>query len=259
MKSVFVIRLLLATVPLAPFALGHTEQDAPKGAKALFYDATSTAKVVPTSAKSDVPSPSARRDSQGVSPSPGQKAFGLCYWLELVHPQGGAPVRVTEQRMFRSGERIRLHFQSNVDGRIRLLQLGSSGTATLLFPDPEKGLGNDLLRAGEDRILPAESAWFRFDNNPGTEELLLFFARETEQLPSSIKPQMDKESTRHIVDVAETISGSKDLVVEVDAAPPGPGADARTPISPSSASGASFVVNRDGQQPIVIKIHLKHQ
>ena len=74
----------------------------------------------------------------------------------------------------------------------------------------------------------------------------------------SIKPEMDKESTRHIVSVADTMSGGKDLVVEVDTAPLGP-ADARTPVSPSSASGASFVVDRSGRQTVVVKIRLKHQ
>lgn len=96
-------------------------------------------------------------------------------------------------------------------------------------------------------------------NKPSTQELLLFFARTADQLPTSIRPSMDSASTRIIVAAADRIGGSKDLVLEVDSAPPGSGVDARTPIGPSPATGASFVVNRSGQQPVVVKIRLKHQ
>lgn len=103
---------------------------------------------------------------------------GIRHWIELLPAEGIAPAvsqRVTEQRVFRSGERIRLHFETNVAGHITLIAGGSSGRRQKLFPLAAAGLGDDRLEAYTPRILPAENAWIRFDDQPAEERIEVYF------------------------------------------------------------------------------------
>src|SRR5689334_6040207 len=154
------------------------------GVKDLFYDPAQASTV---SVKVPVP-PRPPANSRGTQTPPALKPVarrsvnlpaenstkvdnknrGLHYWIEL-EDQGGEGYYVSDQYVFRSGQRIRLHFVSNTSGRILLIQMGASGTSSLLFPDLSKGVSDNRLKVGEDRVLPGESFWFRFDSNPGTE------------------------------------------------------------------------------------------
>lgn len=170
--------------------------------------------------------------------------LGLSYWIELVG-QDGKGQQVTDNRIFRSGEKIRLHFRSNADGNIALLQLGSSGTSSVLFPDPSKGLDDSRISAREDRILPTESAWFRFDNTPGTEKILVVFARSQEEMNIfSIRPFMDAAATKAVLETVDDIRGGKDLILETE--------------TEEASEIGGYGVNLAGK-PVVMEIQLKHQ
>ena len=185
-------------------------QEPVQGAKELFYDPVG-AGATRVSPGAQAPSsgtgrpqparPLVRRDGNGrrtvsLPPNPEARAtptaLGISYWIELQGASGGPGQQVTERHVFHSGERIRLHFRSNSDGNIALIQLGSSGTSQILFPDPEKGLADSRLAADQDKVLPQDSAWFRFDDKPGTERLIVLFARNHEEprpLPSAAEPE----------------------------------------------------------------------
>jgi hypothetical protein len=170
--------------------------------------------------------------------------LGLSYWIELVGEDGRGQ-QVTDNRIFRSGEKIRLHFRSNADGNIALIQLGSSGTSSVLFPDSTKGLKDSRISAGEDRILPTESAWFRFDNTPGTEKILVIFARSQQELDTfSIRPSMDATATKAVAKNVNAIRGGKDLILETE--------------TEKVSEIGSYGVNLAGK-PVVMEIELKHQ
>ncbi len=170
--------------------------------------------------------------------------LGLSYWIELVG-QDGKGQQVTENRIFKSGERIRLHFRTNGDGNIALIQLGSSGTSSVLFPDPAKGLGDSRITAGEDRILPTDSAWFRFDDTQGTEKVLVLFAKSPEELDTfSIRPTMDATATMAVLRTADGIRGSKDLILETE--------------TEKVSEIGTYGVNLAGK-PVVMEIQLRHQ
>jgi hypothetical protein len=169
------------------------------------------------------------------------KSCGIHYWIELEEPGR----YVSDQQVFHSGQRIRLHFVSNADGRILLLQLGASGTSTLLFPDPRKELTDNRLKAGEDRILPSDAHWFRFDANAGTERLLVLFARDAAELESfPVKPQMGPVETRAVLQTASRIAGSKDLVIETE--------------TRTAAEVGTYGVNLKGE-PVILEISLLHR
>ena len=233
--SIWIVLSLLATA-----TTGASEPR--KGAKELFYDPGGgrTLSVNPAPPPAEFDS-SIREVSRRPPPitdqSPSQ--LGLSYWIELVEADGDAGHRVTEQRIFQTGERIRLHFMSNRDGRISLLQAGPTGKPTMLFPDPGKRLIHNALRAGEERILPNASAWFRFDQNTGEERIFAVFAADQQQLDSTLRPAAQGQTL-----LASVRSGSKDLVLEVD--------------TESAAEVGTYAVNTAGQ-PIVLEIVLMHE
>lgn len=250
------LNLLLLAILLAGGAAAET---AGSGAKELFYDPadrniTNVSQPRPASPRPASPRPSGqpvrratpvRLDSQGrrLANEP-QKALGLSYWIELVEADGRG-TQVTTERIFRSGERIRLHFRSNAEGHIALIQMGSSGTSSVLFPDPEKALRDDRLAPNQDRVLPSEGYWFRFDDQPGTERLLVLFSRSESELDSfPVRPAMDAKATVALLQRTGEIQGSKDLVVE-------------TEIRAASEIG-TYGVNLSGK-PVVLEIVLKHQ
>jgi hypothetical protein len=158
------------------------------------------------------------------------------YYVELIKPDGEA-LRVTTNRVFHSGERIRLHVESNTPGRLVLTQHRTDGTARVLFPDVRVRGGDNHIDANVDAVLPspADSSWFRFDDKPGTERLTLVL------LPSSSEPKirpsavvadgrredctsaimaggkdLDVELAQTLARCADRAAGSKDLVLETD-------------------------------------------
>jgi hypothetical protein len=249
---------LIAVLLLSGTANGN--QTPIPGAKELFYDPaadslSSGSSVTKPVHKADgknlggtqtAPTGSPlRRSVQKVLKSGNQKILGLSYWIELEGPKGQPATEVTTQRIFRSGERIRLHFRSNAEGQIALLQLGSSGNSSFLFPDEEKGLRDTSLVADQDRILPDATKWFTFDSHPGTERLLAIFAKSKADVDSlSVGPAMDSKATEGVLQTAEKQKGSKDLVIETE--------------TRNASEIGTYGVTRSGK-PVILEIELKHE
>lgn len=252
---------LIALALCGPTAARAVDGSVP-GAKDLFYDPSHGSAVsvqVPESPKPVSPSPAPRKiDRAGASKTSTHRPVvvsatsakisvnrsrGLHYWIELEEPGGGS--YVSDQYIFRSGQRIRLHFVSNTDGRILLIQVGASGTSSLLFPSPAKGVTDNHLKAGEARVLPGESYWFRFDSNPGTERLLAVFARdETELQRFPVKPEMGPGETKELIASVGRVQGSKDLVIETE--------------TRTASEVGTYGVNLKGE-PVILEILLQHR
>jgi hypothetical protein len=67
---------------------------------------------------------------------------------------------------FKSGDKIRLRLATNFDGYVSVLNIGSSGRVTLLYP--VNGLNNRVLPT-TDFAIPQGNNWIVFDNQKGTE------------------------------------------------------------------------------------------
>ena len=268
------LRLLVLAVLLCTGNVAGSEDPA-NGAKELFYDplggrvtsalppgaptpapppgppapAAPSTKAPPAQPSAPRPkrpaAPAGRRKIVKVSNPASQKLLGLSYWIELVDPQGGTGQQVTDQRVFKSGERIKIHFSSNADGQIALLQMGASGGASLLFPDTAKGLTDSRITAGQDRVLPGGSHTLRFDEKAGTERLLVVFARRQEDVDAlPIGPTMDPKAAQAVLQTAENLRGSKDLIVETE--------------TQSVSEVGTYGVNLSGK-PVILEIALKHE
>jgi hypothetical protein len=242
------INLALMLVLAAGSTLAQSDEQ--KGAKELFFDpAQSIAAAARPGAAAPPRAPqfdaSGRRVPHSTDPNR-LKILGLSYWIELADAAGTPIGPVTDERTFVSGDRIRLHFRSNSDGRVLLVQLGSSGTSSVLFPDPAKGLVENRLRAREDQVLPSPARWFKFDKTAGTETLLVLFARSQVDLDRSFptRPVMDAEQTGALLELVNDAIGRKDLVIETE--------------TQEAAEVGTYAVSTAGK-PFILQVVLKHR
>ena len=75
---------------------------------------------------------------------------------------------------FRSGDRIRLRLVTNFDGYVSIVNLGSTGQINLLYP---YNGAEPRVRPSRDIQIP-QSDWIKFDNNEGTEQLLIVMSKQ---------------------------------------------------------------------------------
>lgn len=76
---------------------------------------------------------------------------------------------------FRSGDKIRLRLQTNFDGYVSLINVGSTGEVRFLFP--YEGANNRLVPSSGIQI-PGPEAWIVFDDKVGTENLTVVMSKE---------------------------------------------------------------------------------
>ncbi|MGA8810261.1 MAG: DUF4384 domain-containing protein [Thermoanaerobaculia bacterium] len=170
-----------------------------------------------------------------------ENSFGLTYWIEVNDASGAPAEKASDQRVFKSGDRIRLHFKATANGTVSIIQIAADGTSTVLFPNAARHLSDDILLAGVERPLPSEKSWFKFDENAGTETLLVLFARNRAELDRRFptRPEMDARTTAILIETAKSASGSKGLTLDPD--------EAESTLSNSTGA------------PLIMAINLKHQ
>jgi len=86
-------------------------------------------------------------------------------------------IEVSSNSVFQSGDHIRLGLLANEPGYIYVIQQGSSGAWSPLFPPPGSADAANKIRAGEFQIFPDGTHNFAFDRTPGDERLYVIFSR----------------------------------------------------------------------------------
>lgn len=198
---------------------------------------------------------------------------GLQYWIELK--RAGKVLNVSNKFAFKSGDKIRIHVKSNIDGYAYVLLVeGSRGEQSILFPDPQFH-DNNRISSNRDIPIPGEG-YLAFDQNPGTEKLVLLLSRTQMDAAKYIA---DKAKTR--VQIAAVPNGSKDLipgsVVLAYAEQDGNASDlAKPPQKPqnqpaptdnaetnkviaSSESAVTTLVQKNPQEVLAVDVALMHQ
>jgi len=106
--------------------------------------------------------------------------------LKVELSRGGKVRMVSPDRTFRSGDRIRFHLSLNFEGYLAVINSGSSGRLTRLYP--YIGAPNPV-HASAELTVPGNEAWFVFDQTPGTEEVTFVMSKdpiyELDDLPVS--------------------------------------------------------------------------
>ena len=177
--SVGLVAALSLMSPLASRAeLGSGSDDEMSGAKGLFFEQL-------------------EKPSQNLN-------TGIRYSIELK--RNGKTQRVSNKFQFRTGDSIRFHVTSNINGfAYILLSSGSRGEQSVLFPDESTKETNRVER-GKEYVMPGKG-FLTFDENPGTEKLTLLLSRS----PINASAYMQKHD-RPVTMIASAETGAKDLV-----------------------------------------------
>jgi len=217
--------------------------DAPRGARALFYDDSSGATVA---TRATTVRKATRKEAPKVTPT------GLKYYLEQLRANGEL-LRVNANKVFYSGERFRLKVESNVGGRLAVVQSQDGGRAERLFPDMRIRGGDDHIKAHVVTALPSDRGWFRFDDRPGEVRLLVMVTPEpAPQRRSPDTMAADAVRLEELDGLVQAMAksqarGSRGLVVEDDYS-----ADAAATYAVSSGSAGTGGA-------LTIEIRLKHR
>ena len=113
------------------------------------------------------------------SPAGGGKP-GTMIHFELL--RDGRTTRVPPTAEFRSGDQVRIHFATNFDGFIAIINRGTSGRSALLFPH---GPESNRVRPTGNYLFPSKPGYFRFDHRPGRERLVFIMAKR--QIPELLR------------------------------------------------------------------------
>ena len=86
--------------------------------------------------------------------------------ISLERQDGNQWKTVDPGFVFESGDRVRFRFRSNFDGYLYVMDYGTSGSYSILFPHEETGRENRIAE-GKEYQIPATKAWFRISGPPG--------------------------------------------------------------------------------------------
>ena len=167
-RSVFAVSFLVF-LSLMIFGGTWAWSAGPKGAKALFYSGEGTT----VSNKSPAKQPSRVSSEPGPSAAARGQYMGVQYWIDRLSPSGELK-RASSSATFRRGDRIKVSLRSNQDGYLYVINVGSTGASTVLFPT-ESAQGTNLVLANQVLEIPP-NGFFRFDENPGEEILLVMLS-----------------------------------------------------------------------------------
>lgn len=201
--------------------------------------------------------------------------LGLRYSL-LLRGADGSYTETSPDTTFHSGDQLRLSIMSNEPGYLYVIQQGSSGNWSPIFPIPNAGANSNRVEPGTPSQVPGGTGSFKFDPHPGMEKLFVVLSREpisdldaalqrlknpstnpsSEAAPRQPKGQI-LEASNHIPDDLVQRLASRDLVLvteqKVEDAPK----------ASSSGEKAVYVVaKQDSQSPaheVVTRITLNHQ
>ncbi|MGB8507108.1 MAG: DUF4384 domain-containing protein, partial [Pyrinomonadaceae bacterium] len=115
--------------------------------------------------------------------------------------RGGRVRWVSSKTTFQAGDKVRFHFAMNFSGYVVILNQGSSGKRTMLFP--YEGVSNHIGRTA-DYTVPQGEAWFEFDNTAGVEQLTFIMSKREIQEVTQITTTAAAPTTHAASPVATT-------------------------------------------------------
>jgi hypothetical protein len=244
--------------PAAPEASRGTSPSAEPAPAAARGDAPATPAPAPAAASTAAALPAApvaaaseNASAKKLYGDTDSHALGLKYGILRQTPDGGEGEVDPAGTTFHSGDKIRFTFESNGDGYLYLVQEGSSGKWTMLFPNPDINGGVHAVKRMQKYTIPSRG-WFVFNDTPGVDRAFVFLSREPlDQLPGFNQPVTRLESVASsVVENLRRSVRARDLVFERE----------QTAGSGSAKSASTFVVNRDELgRSVAASIELVHQ
>ena len=226
-----------APPPAAP-APAAAEQPASNPPAKVAPPSATSATAAKSAAPASAPAPAARpavvtAKQMYTTSSGGQGNPGLKY--RIIQQRGSGETDADPATTFHTGDRVRFAFESNIDGYLYVIQAGSTGRWTVLFPNPEANGGLNAVRSSSEYLVP-DNAWFAFDETPGTEEVFVVLSKQPlETLPGFKAPVTRRETVdRSIVTGLQARIQPRDLVFEKD----------RSVAADGRPQQATYIVNR---------------
>ena len=131
-----------------------------------------------TNTNTTTPTATNRPSSRKAQPS-----IGLGYTVFMREPSGRA-IRVEPTREFRTGDRIRLAFEPNVDGYLYIFDSENGAAPRMIFPDARLDGGANWVEAHVPVEVPSSEEpeerlrWFEFYGDPGSDRIFIVVTRE---------------------------------------------------------------------------------
>jgi serine/threonine protein kinase len=178
-------------------------------------------------------------------------ATGLRYRLTQQTAGGGEADADPATAVFKNGDKVRFSFESNIDGYLYVVQEGSSGRWSVLFPSPEINGGRNSIRRAAEYVVPPDG-WFEVEGNPGTENIFILLSKEPlSDLPGLSKPVTKQEFLNaSAVETMQLSIRSRDLTFARDERPQTQG---------GKIIQANYVVNRtEFGKAVSVSIALNH-
>jgi len=100
--------------------------------------------------------------------------IGLRYTL-LERDPAGKYVEVLPSTVFHSGDRVKISIMANHSGYLYLIQQGSSGSWSPIFPDQGAERGSNYVESGKVYEVPSDGA-FELNRQPGKEHLYILLS-----------------------------------------------------------------------------------
>lgn len=136
---------------------------APKGAKAIF-DSGSGGGTIGMSVRTARPAAVAVAEPAAST----DQYVGISYQILAIENDGQMRA-VSKNRVFRSGERVKILARTNRPGYLTVANIGSSGRMRVLY--------SEYVDANRLTEIPPNTN-LRFDSNPGTENILIMLSNE---------------------------------------------------------------------------------
>lgn len=135
----------------------------------------------------------------------------------VILERDGQMSTVLPSHEFQSGDKVKIVFTPSEDGYVYWMAKGSSGQYQMLFPSPKAGSDN-IVKRNQEYTVPV-SGNFRFDNTPGSEELLCILSTERLADLDAAAAEEFKNAAKQIVALEENHAAkrsTRDLVFEED-------------------------------------------
>ena len=192
----------------------------------------------------------------------------------LLRGLDGRYVEVPSNSVFHSGDHIRLSLLTNEPGYIYVIQQGSTGAWTPVFPPPGSAQDANKIAAGELQMVPGGTRAFAFDKTPGDEKLYVILSRtpiaDIDHAIQGLKgdhppaPSTNSGGTNDVMMAANDIPNlfvqklvSRDLTLVDEQTVNDSTGDAE------SGEKATYVVSRvsasDSSSQVVLKLDLRHE
>ncbi len=213
------LTVIIAGALLGGYALAQAP-DEQTGAKAIFLNSITNEQTLSPADNKTAPDKKEPVKHKQITKTALPAVTGVMYYLELLRPSGEL-TRVNSDHVFHSGDRIRLHLSSNIDGNLIIFQSEDGSEPQVLFPSPKLADGSARVTKGSDVVLPSPKAWFKFDDHPGQILLRLKLSADSKPSPVDDNPTLMADAgSAH--DIQEAQMGSKALVIETDDSPSDP-------------------------------------